>query len=158
MARASTAPGEGTSRLRARGFLLQDLPQVVALEHAAFPDAPYPRELLLELSRKCGDLFFVATVSRRVAGYIVTQRTERGAEVVSLAVDPGQRNRGVGTLLMQLTIGRLRDSGVRELTLRVKESNRAAQLLYESLGFRRAGRVARYYEDSSAAIRMKLAL
>src|SRR5438132_136913 len=52
-----------------------------------------------------------------------------------LGVDPHARGRGVGRALMAASIDRARALGKRFVTLRTTERMRAAQCMYESMGF-----------------------
>ena len=54
-----------------------------------------------------------------------------------LGVDPGARQRGVARLLMRESMRIARDAGKTVLTLNTTHRMRAAQLMYESLGFSR---------------------
>ena len=69
--------------------------------------------------------------------------------MVSIAVLPDHRKRGVASALMDSTLRRLRRRQVGQLTLMVKVSNTAALRFYERYGFRRIRRVRRYYEDGA---------
>jgi ribosomal-protein-alanine N-acetyltransferase len=143
------------ARIEVRPFLRRHLDRVLAIETACFAREAYPRELFVELHRECGRLFFVARRARRIVGYSVTSTAGAQAEVVSLAVAPKHRAAGVGTALMRHTMTRLRRAGVRTLALMVRTDNREAICLYGRLGFRSAGRIARYYEDSSDGLLMR---
>lgn len=47
-----------------------------------------------------------------------------------------RRRHGLGRELMVAVLARLRDSGIEQVRLTVEPANRAAVLLYRSLGFR----------------------
>jgi ribosomal-protein-alanine N-acetyltransferase len=89
----------------------------------------------------------------RIAGYIVTCVEGPDAEMISIAVDPRARRRGIGASLVEHTIHRL--AGVRRLNLMVRTGNAAALRFYHKLGFRKIGRAARYYENREDAFRMR---
>jgi len=114
--------------------------------------------MFLELYAECADLFFVAQLSGRVVGYMVTCVQAGNAEIVSIAVDPTHRNRGVGTALMGHTLATLKAAGVRRVKLTVRTTNRAGIQFYRRLGFSRAGRIARYYADGADALQMQRVL
>lgn len=59
---------------------------------------------------------------------------EDGVPSFALSVLPGQRSRGVGTLLMQALLELLRQKGYAKASLAVQKTNRAAGL-YRRLGF-----------------------
>jgi ribosomal-protein-alanine N-acetyltransferase len=144
--------------IRIRRFRLADLDRLLEIEHAAFPKAAYSRDLFLELHRDCASLFFVAIRGRSLAGYSVACTRLPRAELISIAVDPRFRRTGVAQALLGRTIRRVRHAGAGRLSLMVRARNTAAIALYRNFGFRRKGRVARYYENGEDGVRMALEL
>ena len=127
---------------------------MLTIENACFPRDAYPRELFLELYHECGRHFFVARRSRRIVGYAVASPGDQDAEIVSIAVLAEHRRAGVATALLRHIISRLRRARVRRVTVMVRTDNPAAIRFYRGLGFRAAGRIARYYEDRSEGLLM----
>jgi ribosomal protein S18 acetylase RimI-like enzyme len=66
------------------------------------------------------------------------------ADVEKVAVDPAFQGRGLGRRLMTELIAAARAAGVEVLTLDLRGDNVPAAALYESLGFRRYGRLERF--------------
>jgi ribosomal-protein-alanine N-acetyltransferase len=128
-----------------------DLDRIMEIERASFGPDAYDRNLFAEYTRRCGELFLVAERSRKVCGYALTCRRagafRNRAELVSLAVDPAMRGRGVASALMESTLRRLRLRGVSRFGLTVKVTNEGARAFYEKYGFIKVRRVRRYYED-----------
>ncbi len=141
--------------LEIRPFLRRHLERVLTIERACFETDAYPRDLFLELRENCAGLFFVARRAHRIVGYCVSAASGDTAEVISIAVTPGQRGSGVGGALLRHTIARLRRKRVRTVALTVRVNNADAIHLYRRLGFRTAGRIARYYEDRSDGLLMR---
>ena len=80
-----------------------------------------------------------------------------GAEIVSLAVHPAARHRGIGKTLLMAAVGRMRRRKVQSIRLMVHVKNtQAAHFYYHRLGFRSTGRIPGYYEDGGTGIRMRL--
>ena len=136
----------------------RDLARIVAIEGASFGRAAYDCKLFAHFLRECGGLFLVAERNRKVCGYMVTcirvRRGAKRAELVSVAVDPVQRQRGAATALLASTLRRLRRRGVERIHLVVRTGNGAALSLYEKYGFRPIRRLPRYYEDGADGIAM----
>jgi [ribosomal protein S18]-alanine N-acetyltransferase len=141
--------------IQIRAFRRRDLARVVAIEAASFRADAYSKELFLELFADCARLFFVARCSGRIAGYIVTCAGGERAEVVSIAVDPRYRGIGAGKALMRHTLARLKRAGVKRVLLMVRAANTAGLAFYRWFGFRRVGRVARYYGRGGDGVRMR---
>ena len=95
----------------------------------------------------------VAVWGARIAGFAVARRVAEGeSELLTLAVDPEFRRRGIARRL----IGTLTSSHTGTLWLEVRESNDAARKLYKTLNFHEMGRRLGYYRDSGeSAIVMK---
>ena len=80
----------------------------------------------------------------RVLGFLVARQTAPGErEILNLAVDPTQRRRGVARALLEAELGREKN----QWFLEVRESNTSAIALYQSAGFRVAGRRESYYSN-----------
>jgi ribosomal-protein-alanine acetyltransferase len=85
----------------------------------------------------------VAVRHRRVAGFLVGRRVAEGeSELLNLAVAPECRRQGIARELL----GRWLEEVGGEIYLEVRESNRAAQKLYEVMGFQCISRRSGYYE------------
>jgi [ribosomal protein S18]-alanine N-acetyltransferase len=136
-------------------FRISELPRVMEIEYATFPEDAYSRKMFLALQRDCPELFLVARRAGRVAGYMVTSASARHAEIVSIAVDPGSQKLGIGTALMAYTIRRLKKVHVQRLELAVRCTNTAAIRFYRNFGFDPVKRVPEYYADGGDAIRMR---
>ena len=147
-----------TTPFSIRLLRLSDLDCILAIESASFGADAYDRNLFADFYHKCGELFLVAVRGRNVCGYMLTctgGRSPTGrAELVSVAVDPRRRGKGIASALMDSTLRRLRRRGVVRLRLTVKVTNEAAIRLYEGYGFQKSRIVRGYYEDGADGWRM----
>ena len=129
-----------------RRLTYADLPQVIAIERRAFP-APWSRAMfVLELSTP-GGICLAASASGRLAAYLVCSRYDTVWHIMNVAVDPDQRNNGIGTALIERLLEEVGDANAR-YTLEVRTSNTGAIRLYERFGFRAAGLRRRYSQDN----------
>jgi ribosomal-protein-alanine N-acetyltransferase len=94
-----------------------------------------------------------------LAGFLLSRRAADEAEILTIAVAPRHRRRGVGAALLGAQSRRLAELGARRLFLEVAEDNAAALGLYRGLGFREEGRRKGYYKraDGPAANALVLA-
>ncbi|WP_017325630.1 ribosomal protein S18-alanine N-acetyltransferase [Synechococcus sp. PCC 7336] len=69
------------------------------------------------------------------------------AHIISLGVHPDYRRQGVGRQLIETLLQQAIALGLEWATLEVRESNRAALDLYDSLDFEQVGRRKRYYDN-----------
>lgn len=87
-------------------------------------------------------------LGRKIAGFIVSRIGADEAEILSVALDPDQRGRGLSRDLLLTHLGHLAGRGVRTVFLEVEENNQPARRLYERAGFAIVGRRERYYQQS----------
>ena len=134
----------------------RELDRIMEIEAASFNRDAYDRKLFAEYLHKCGDLFLGAWKGRKLCGYMLTRKSVEGrrAELISVAVDPAHRGKGVASALMNSTLRRLRRRGAGRLSLMVKWTNVEARGFYEKYGFTKVRRVKGYYEDGSDGILM----
>src|SRR6202034_256859 len=118
--------------------------RIVAIERVSFGKDAWPAELFLEYWRASPELFLIARLGRKIAGYSITRTDWRGAELESIAVDPGYRGRGVAQVLLNATIARLGSRGAGALRLMVSTENEPALRFYRQFGFIRVRKVLRY--------------
>jgi len=89
-----------------------------------------------------------------IVGYGGLQVILEDGHVMTLAVRPDHRGRGISELLLLDLFERARQRGVLRLTLEVRVSNVAAQSLYSKYGFTVQGRRSRYYANGEDALIM----
>ena len=65
----------------------------------------------------------------------------QAGHIVTLDVDPAERRRGLGTLLMQTAEEQMKQEGAGVMSLEVAENNAAARQFYRGLGFVTRGRI-----------------
>jgi ribosomal-protein-alanine N-acetyltransferase len=84
---------------------------------------------------------------RRVIGFIISRLAADEAEILSVAVDPSWRGRGLSRTLLATHLGHLAGHGIRTVFLEVEENNAPAVRLYRRVGFQTVGRREQYYRD-----------
>jgi len=87
----------------------------------------------------------VGTDAAEPFGFSLTRRILDEAELMLVAVLPGERRRGLGRCLVEGAMETAGRRGARRMFLEVRDGNLAALHLYESLGFTAAGRRQNYY-------------
>lgn len=125
-----------------------DFDELLQIEAQAFPKSQYDLEELWMLHRKYPHTFLV-TLSDQIDGYIVFKPD---GHIISMAVTPERRRRGVGTCLVKEAIDHCRGKSLR---LEVRVSNAGAQKFYQSLGFILKARIGGYYQDGEDALIME---
>jgi len=140
-----------------RAFQKSDLPGILRIERESFNRDAWTREMFVEYAAAVPDLFLVARVGGRIAGYSIACITRHGAEIASLGVRPMHRQRGVATALLRGMLRKLRRKGANAVWLTVRRRNESAIRLYRKIGFVRTATVPNYYKNSSGwRMRMEL--
>lgn len=85
-------------------------------------------------------------------GFVLARVAADEAEILTLAVAPAARRRGLGAALMAAAMAGAVLRGAAAMFLEVAASNAAALALYQGLGFDGVGRRRRYYEDGEDAL------
>ena len=83
-------------------------------------------------------------------GFILIRAVADEAEILTLAVAPAYRRRGVAALLLDEAMRMLRAGGTHRLFLEVAADNAAAIALYGKAGFTATGRRTGYYARAGA--------
>jgi [ribosomal protein S18]-alanine N-acetyltransferase len=149
---AATAPGTPAVR-SARD---DDLEALLALE-ASFPGDRLGRAAFWRFLRSAHAAVWIAEVGGAPVGdaIVVYRRGYGSARLVSLVVAPGWRRRGIGRVLLRHAEREATRRGCLALRLEVRADNLAALALYQGLGYASVGSTDHYYEDGSAAVRMR---
>lgn len=135
----------------------RDLPFIYEIEKSSFR-YPYGEPLLRSILLLNPKSFFVAVWDGRVIGYVVGTIEVECGHLVSLAVHPNFRRRGVGEKLLKRLLKTLKLSGVKKVYLEVRKSNVAAQGLYAKLAFKSSRTIPSYYLDGEDAVEMIVTL
>lgn len=125
-----------------------DLDVVLEIERVSFSSPWSLGTFALELA-KPETIAIAARSPSGLAGYLICTRYADAWHLMNVAVEPGHRRRGIGSMLVCELIRRLGERA--RITLEVRESNRGALEMYERLGFRAAGRRPAYYPDNGEA-------
>jgi len=125
-----------------------DLPAVVAIENACYSQPWSETTLLGELIGVPHSRVWGIKDGVRLLAYAVVWVIADEGHLANLAVAPESRRRGLARRLLQESLLDARRRGAAAVYLEVRASNRAAQALYLSAGFRLVGTRAKYYENN----------
>ncbi len=140
------------------------LDEVVRINWTCLPEN-YDNSFFMDIYYHFPRTFIVAKVGDKVVGYIMC-RAETGfserkrfsltrkGHIVSVAVLPEYRNRGIASRLVEKAIDALKEYRATEVFLEVRVSNKVAIRLYERFGFAIAREITGYYRDGETALVM----
>lgn len=129
-----------------RKMALNDIKEVVRIEKNSFttpwPEASFMAELANHHSRP-----IVALAADELVGYACISCIIDEGHILTLAVRPEMRRRGIGRAITEYSLSELSAMGCSKCYLEVRRSNSAATGLYESLGFRESRIRKGYYTN-----------
>lgn len=131
----------------------EDLPVVMEIERMVF-SSPWTPGLFLHELRIPFSRLELARSGAKVIGYVCWWVVGDEVHILNLAIHPDQRRSGAGRALVQRVVDDALAHAARSISLEVREDNRPAQALYESLGFERAGLRRHYYGRGEDAVIM----
>ena len=144
-----------------RKFALNDLQSVMRINRVCLPEN-YTDFFFVDLYRRFPETFIVAEENGEIAGYIMC-RVEVGlanlglsglvknGHVVSVAVLPEQRKKGIGEALVKEAMNAMKLYNAKQCYLEVRVTNDPAVSLYKKLGFEVTRTVNGYYADGENA-------
>ena len=157
MGRVPTRSSDVGSEIELRAARVEDAPAIAALARVSLPEAWSTLSFRSALERPTV-LGQIVTRGESLVGFAIAGRADLEAEILSIAVDEGERGAGLGRRLLESLLSRLRAVGAQRVHLEVRGSNAAALALYESLGFRTSRRRERYYRDGEDALELGVSL
>lgn len=138
-----------------RKFSLKDLNRIMEIECNSFTTDTFFENTFLSLYHKCSDLFIVAEINKIIAGYMVTCNYWKKGRIISIAVDPVYRCKGIGSALVNYTFNQLKNFHIKIAELEVKITNSEGICFWKSFGFYPLKIVPNYYHDGTGALIMR---
>ena len=144
-----------------RKFVPDDLQSVIQINRVCLPEN-YTDYFFIDLHQRFPETFIVAEENGTIAGYIMC-RIEVGlsnfgltglvrkGHVVSIAVLPQGRRKGIATALIKTAIDGMRYYKAKQCFLEVRVTNGSGVSLYKKLGFEVSRTVNGYYSDGEDA-------
>jgi len=141
-----------TPGMTIRPFSFSDLDSILQIEKQSFPKSPYDWTTFLNLSALYPETFLVHThvtygqKEGNIRGYIIFSKD---GHIISIAVHPRHRRKGVGKELLQRA---MKIPYLKKVWAEVRRSNLGAQAFYSKMGFEITGEVPNYYGNEDALI------
>lgn len=134
--------------MKLRAAAAEDAERLASVHARAF-DASWTAPDIARLMQIMGGFALVAEEDD-VIGFILARTMGGEAEILTLAVAPWARRKGVAAALVEATATRARALGAGALFLEVAADNQAARGVYRRAGFEEAGLRRAYYARSGA--------
>ncbi len=144
-----------------RLFKPDDLDTVMQLNRSYLPEN-YSSLFFMDLHRRFPKTFIVAEEDKAIIGYVMCRietpfpgvgllGVAKRGHVISIAVTPEYRRRGVGSMLMKKALAAMVEYNAKQCVLEVRTGNTGGINLYRKLGFHVKRTIHRYYADGEDA-------
>jgi ribosomal-protein-alanine acetyltransferase len=127
------------------------LDELYKIEEQCFDEEAFSKRQIAYLLTDYNTIALTAKANSDIAGFIIAQVETDDIEyghIITLNVAQNYRHRGVAIRLLQEMGGLLKQRGIRECRLEVREDNHAAIKLYHKLGYQTICKLDRYYGKS----------
>ncbi len=128
---------------------LKLLDQLYQIEEQCFDQEAFSKRQIAYLLTDYNTIALVAKADSDIAGFIIAQveveeNTEFG-HIITINVTPKYRRKKIATKMLREIENLLKQKGIGECHLEVREDNHSAIKLYQTLGYRNIGRLENYY-------------
>ncbi|MBC7222480.1 ribosomal protein S18-alanine N-acetyltransferase [Candidatus Bipolaricaulota bacterium] len=137
--------------LRIRRPSLSDLPGIMRVERASFPD-PWPGLAFVWYLFSGDSLFLVAEEDGEIRGFAIAVMEGEALHLHDIAVLPASRQRGIGRKLMEALMQKGREKKAKKVVLETRVENLVAQAFFRRFGFKETGVIPNYYEPGDAIL------
>ncbi|MDD4857841.1 MAG: ribosomal protein S18-alanine N-acetyltransferase [Candidatus Krumholzibacteria bacterium] len=133
---------------RVREMETRDIPRVMEIERSSFATPWTEGMFRSQIGFKDETINLVLADGEELAAYAAAWIAYDEIHLLSIAVAPSRRRRGLGTEILREAIARGVARGAVRVILEVREGNAPARAFYEKHGFVEIGKRRRYYSDT----------
>ena len=131
---------------------ISNLGKLYEIEKQCFEQEAFTKQQLAYLLTDYNAIGLAALVNGEIAGFAIARvdirRNEQFGHIVTVDVIPAYRRKGIAPKLLHKIETILRERGIKECRLEVREDNVVALNLYQKLGYKKIGNLKNYYGDT----------
>jgi len=131
-----------------RRMATDDIPRASRIERLSFPSPWSSNIFAVELEKDNFAFYYVMEYRHSLIAYAGYWKIKNEAHLVTFAVHPSFRRRGLGSRLFGHILEEIHGQDIDKVTLEVRSSNLTAQGFYEKFGFKRIAIRPHYYIDT----------
>lgn len=124
----------------------KDIESVAELEQQIF-SSPWRKESIEKAYLIEANIYLVAEVEGKIAGYCGLWTSFETADLCNIAVHPEHRRKGIADAILKESFGFCRQRQVEQMLLEVRKSNVSAIALYCKNGFKNIDIRKNYYKN-----------
>jgi ribosomal-protein-alanine acetyltransferase len=128
------------------------LGKLYEIEKQCFGQEAFTKQQLTYLLTAYNAIGLAARVNSEIAGFAIARvdigRNTSFGHILTVDIAPAYRRQGIAQKLLQEIETIFREKGIRECRLEVREDNVAALNLYQKLGYKKVGKLEKYYGEA----------
>jgi ribosomal-protein-alanine acetyltransferase len=127
---------------------IKNLDTFYRIELQCFKEEAFAKQQIAYLLTDFNTIALDAKAGADIAGFIIAQiefEDQEYGHIITLNIAPKYRHKGVATKLLTETECYIKQRGIQECRLEVREDNHAAIKLYNKLGYQTISKLERYY-------------
>ena len=131
---------------------LKLLDKLYEIEKQCFNKEAFTKQQIAYLLTDYNAIGLAARTNGEITGFIVArvenQKNTQYGHILTVDVVPSHRRKGIAQKLLREIEAIFKEKGIKESHLEVREDNVAASNLYQKLGYRKEGKLDKYYGDA----------
>lgn len=128
------------------------LDELYSIEKKCFDEEAFSKEQISYLLRDYNSLSYIAYINDKIAGFIIglieIERNQFFGHIITIEVMTQYRRKGVAQRLLREIETGIKNQGINECRLEVREDNIAAIKLYEKIGYKKIAKLENYYQTA----------
>jgi ribosomal-protein-alanine acetyltransferase len=128
------------------------LGKLYEIEKQCFGQEAFTKQQLTYLLTAYNAIGLAARVNSEIAGFAIARvdigRNTSFGHILTVDIAPAYRRKGIAQKLLQEIETIFREKGIKECRLEVREDNVAALTLYQKLGYKKVGKLEKYYGEA----------
>jgi ribosomal-protein-alanine acetyltransferase len=131
---------------------IRHLGKLYEIEKQCFGQEAFTKQQLTYLLTEYNAIGLAARVNSEIAGFAIARvdigRNTSFGHILTVDIAPAYRRKGIAQKLLQEIETIFREKGIKECRLEVREDNVAALNLYQKLGYKKVGKLEKYYGEA----------
>jgi ribosomal-protein-alanine acetyltransferase len=128
------------------------LDKYYAIEKQCFEREAFTKQQIAYLLTDYNAIGLAARVNGEIAGFVIGRiaiaRNTPFGHILTVDIAPSYRRKGIAQKLLHEIETIFKEKGIKECHLEVREDNVAASNLYQKLGYKKVGKLEKYYGDT----------
>jgi len=131
---------------------LKFLDKFYEIEKQCFEREAFSKQQIAYLLTDYNAIGLAARTNGEITGFIIARidigRNVTSGHILTIDVLPSYRRKGIAQKLLSEIETIFKERGIKECRLEVREGNVAASNLYQKLGYKKVGRLEKYYGNA----------